>query len=77
MDKKSQIIKQLAEHIGVEPEDIDDDDAFLTDLHMNPAELSDFVHSLTSLDLDINRLNLTEIETVSDLLETLGAVELT
>lgn len=77
MDKNSQIIKKLAEHIGVEPEDIDEDDAFLTDLHMNPAELSDFVHSLISLDLDINRLNLTEIETVSDLLETLGAVELT
>lgn len=77
MDKKSQIIKKLAEHIGVEPEDIDNDDAFLTDLHMNPTELSDFVHSLTSLDLDISRLNLTEIETVSDLLEALGAVEIT
>jgi len=76
MDKKSQIIKRLAEHIGVEPEDIDEDDAFLTDLHMNPMELSDFVHSLTSLDLDISRLNLTEIETVADLLEALGAVEI-
>ena len=76
MDKKAQIIKLLAERIGVEPEDIDEDDAFLTDLHMNPAELSDFVHSLTSLDLDISRLDLTEIETVADLLEALGVVEL-
>ena len=72
MDKKDQIIKLLAGHIGVEPEDIDEDDAFLTDLHMNPMELSDFVHSLTSLDLDISRLNLTETETVADLLEALG-----
>ena len=77
MDKKSQIIKRLAEHIGVEPEDIDEDDAFLSDLHMNPTELSDFVHSLTSLDLDISRLNLTEIETIADLLEALGAAEIT
>ena len=76
MDKKSQIIKRLAEHIGVEPEDIDEDDAFLTDLHMNPTELSDFVHSLTSLDLDVSHLNLAEIETIADLLEALGAVEI-
>ena len=77
MDKKSQIIKLLAEQIGVEPEDIDEEDAFLTDLHMNPTELSDFVHSLTSLDLDVSRLNLTEIETVVELLEALGAAEST
>jgi len=76
MDKKSQIIKRLAEHIGVEPEDIDEDDAFLTDLHMNPMEMSDFVHSLTSLDLDVSHLNLAEIETIADLLEALGAVEI-
>ena len=76
MDKKSQIIKRLAEHIGVEPEDIDEDDAFLSDLHMNPTELSDFVHSLTSLDLDVSHLNLAEIETIADLLEALGAVEI-
>ncbi|KKU04117.1 MAG: hypothetical protein UX88_C0001G0047 [Candidatus Woesebacteria bacterium GW2011_GWC2_47_16] len=75
MDKKSQIIKLLAEQIGVEPEDIDEEDAFLTDLHMNPTELSDFVHSLTSLDLDVSHLNLTEIETVVELLEALGAAE--
>ena len=75
MDKKSQIIKLLAEQIGVEPEDIDEEDAFLTDLHMNPPELSDFVHSLTSLDLDVSHLNLTEIETVVELLEALGAAE--
>ena len=77
MDKKSQIIKRLAEHIGVEPEDIDEDDAFLTDLHMNPMEMSDFVHSLTSLDLDVSHLNLAEIETIADLLEALGAAEIT
>ena len=76
MDKKSQIIKLLSEHIGVEPDDVSEDDSFLEDLHMNPTELSDFVHSLTSLDLDVSRLNLAEIETVSDLLEALGAVEL-
>ena len=76
MDKKSQIIKRLAEHIGVEPEDIDEDDAFLTDLHMNPMEMSDFVHSLTSLDLDVSHLNLAEIENIADLLEVLGAVEI-
>lgn len=76
MDKKAEIIKLLSEHIGVEPEDISDDDAFPTDLHMNPTELSDFVHSLESLNYDISHLNLAEVETVSDLLEALGAVEI-
>ena len=76
MDKKAQIIKLLSENIGVEPEDVAEDDAFFEDLHMNPMELSDFIHSLEPLNYDISHLNLAEVETVSDLLEALGAVEI-
>ena len=77
VDKKSQIIRLLAEHIGVEPEDLSEEDFFLEDLHMNPVELSDFVHSLGNLEIDTSKLETGSIETVSDLLEALGAVELT
>lgn len=75
-DKRAKIVRHLAEHIGVEPEDINDEDSLSEDLHMNPAEISDFVHSLGEAGFSISSLNLTEIETVGDLLEALGAVEL-
>ncbi len=71
-NKRSAIIRKLAETIGVEEEDIGDDDNFSEDLHMNALELSDFVHSLSNLGYDTAKLNLAEIETVSDLLEALG-----
>jgi acyl carrier protein len=73
--KKNQIIARLAEHIGVEPDDINEDDFFLEDLHMNATEMSDFVHSLTDLGFDVSKLDLASLETVSDLLEGLGASE--
>ncbi|MFZ5932499.1 MAG: hypothetical protein ACOYT7_00205 [Patescibacteria group bacterium] len=74
-NKKAKIIAHLAEHIGVESEDISEEDFFLDDLHMNPTEISDFVHSLEGLGFDISKLNLVEIESVGDLLEALGASE--
>lgn len=77
VDKKSQIIRLLAEHIGVEPEDVSEEDFLLEDLHMNPGELSDFVHSLGNLKIDTSKLETGSIETVADLLEALGTVELT
>ena len=77
VDRKPQIIRLLAEHIGVEPEDVSEEDFFLEDLHMKPGELSDFVHSLGNLEIDTSKLETGSIETVSDLLQALGAVELT
>lgn len=71
-NKKKQIINKLAETIGVEPEDIQDDDFLVEDLHMNPAEISDFIGSLDGMGFDISKLELPSIETVSDLLEALG-----
>lgn len=68
---KDKLKKLLAQTIGVEPEDINDDDSFLTDLHMSASELSDFVHSLETEGFDISSVDLTATETVEDLLETL------
>lgn len=72
-NKKIQIINSLAAAIGVEPEDIEDDDSFTIELHMNPAEFSDFIHSLSGSGYDISKLDMASIDTVNDLLEALGA----
>ncbi|MGD0523148.1 MAG: acyl carrier protein [Candidatus Microgenomates bacterium] len=71
MNTEKNIIKLLADHIGVEPEDIKPEDFFFEDLHMSPADLSDFLDSLSNIGIDITKIDLATIETVEDLLETL------
>ena len=62
----------LAEQIGVEVEDLNDDDAFIEDLHMTNADLTDFGQKLESLGADLSELDFSTIETVEELTETLG-----
>jgi acyl carrier protein len=69
MNTENTIIKLLAEHIGVEPEDIKPDDFFFDDLHMSPADLSDFMEILTANGIDVSKIDLSTIEAVEDLLE--------
>lgn len=68
--------KLLAEHIGVEPEDINETDSLTEDLHMSSADLSDFVSSLEVKGIDTTPLDLPNIETVGDLIEALTSEEL-
>jgi hypothetical protein len=57
----------LAGLIGVEPEDIKDEDYLDEDLHMDPAEVVDFLQKLqeqgfdTASDEKINELSVSEI----------------
>jgi acyl carrier protein len=66
---KEKITKLLADFLGVEPSDITDDDSLIEDLHMTPSDLSDFSELLGKSGFDTSTLDLTEIETVSDLYE--------
>lgn len=68
---KEKVKRLLAEHIGVEPEDINDDDSFIEDLHMNPSELVDFSQKLEEAGFEISRVNFTDLEKVEDLVEAL------
>lgn len=70
-----QIKKLLSEQIGVEPEDINDDDSLSEQLHMSSTDLADFVEVLSQKGLDTTSLALTEIETVDDLVEALSSEE--
>jgi acyl carrier protein len=69
------VIKLLAENLGVESEDISEDDSFSEDLHMSPDKLADFVESLSALGFETSKLSLEEIETVGDFIEALSSHE--
>lgn len=71
-DIKEKVIKILAEHLGIEPEDINDDDSFSHDLHMRASDLSDLMENLHTLNIETDNIDLTEIETVNELIDALG-----
>lgn len=75
-DTSALVKKLLAEHIGVEPQDIDDNDTFSEDLHMRASDLSDFISILEDNGLETKNLDLTTIETVNDLIESISSEEL-
>ena len=66
------VTKLLAATLGVEAEDISEDDSFAQDLHMSPDKLADFVESLSQGGFQTSNLALGEIETVGDLTEALS-----
>lgn len=73
-DKLTKSVKQiLSEQLGIDPEDINLDDSLTEDLHMQAGELSEMIELLENNKLDASRLDLTEIETVSDLIEAIAS----
>lgn len=63
------ITKLLADFLGVDTSDITPDDSLTEDLHMTPADLTDFMEVLTTSGIDTSKLNMAEIETLEDLHE--------
>lgn len=68
---RDQVIKIIANQIGVEPEDINEDDDLREDLHMSSVDLAEVAEHVAGLGLD--GVDWTQIELVSDLLDSLGA----
>ena len=66
---KDLVIEKLAEHIGVEKEDINLDDSFIDDLHLNTIEITDFLQKLSENGIEIDESEFGSIDTVSDLIE--------
>jgi acyl carrier protein len=71
-DPKTKIRNLLASHLGVEPQDIEDEDSLKDDLHINTADLSDLLKVLEQNGFDVSNLDFSEIETFEDLVETLS-----
>ena len=68
---KETVRRELSNFLGVDTEDIEDDSSLTEDLHMKATDLADFMEILTRMNMDTERVDLTETETFSDLLEAL------
>lgn len=70
---KLKIKEIIATNIGVEADDIHDDDDLREDLHMNASDLTDLVEKLDEGGFEVTKLDLSSIETVEDLVEAISA----
>lgn len=62
----------LANYLGLEVNDIEDELSLTEDLHMTPADLTDFMEILNSNGFDTSKLDFNEIDTFLDLNEKLN-----
>lgn len=70
---KQRIKRELADFLGVDMEDIEDETEFAMDLHMDATMLTDFMEILNKGGYDTSQLNFTEIDTFLELVEALTA----
>lgn len=69
-------VKQLlANHLGVDLEDIENESILTEDLHMTALDLTDFMETLKSNNFDVSKVDLTEVETFGDLIENLTPLQ--
>ena len=66
------VIELLARHLGVEPDDLSEEDSLTDDLHMRLTDISDFLGMLEQQGLDTEKIDLSEIDSVGELIEALG-----
>ena len=72
---KKDILALLAEHLGVEPEDLNEEDFFNDDLQMNPASMTDFIEKLSLKGHKTTGIDFAETETIADLLNAISSNE--
>lgn len=74
-NKPEEIIKLLAEHIGVEESELSKEDSFADDLHISAADFTDFIEKLSGAGFDISSLDLSKTETIGELIEEIISKE--
>ena len=74
--KSKKIIDLLANYLGVESSDIHGSDSLTNDLHMNPADITDFLETLSSNGIDTDNLDLGKIDLLDDLVDKLTMEDL-
>ena len=68
---KETVRRELANYLGVDTEDIEDDSSLTEDLHMKASDLTDFMQILTRMDMETEGVDLTQTETFLELVEAL------
>ena len=71
-DSREKIRKLLADFLGIEPEDVEDDFSLTEDLHMKSTDLTDFSLNLSKEGFEAEDLDFTEIETFTDLVDSIA-----
>ena len=62
----------LADMLGIEVQDINEEDTFADDLHMSASDTTDFLVKLESSGFDISGVDIMEVETITDMIDALG-----
>lgn len=75
IDISQKIITLLAEHTGADEEELSSTDTFQDKINMSVMDLADFVEKLKVAGFDTSKLDLTEIESVGDLIENIASQE--
>ncbi|HJY98872.1 MAG TPA: phosphopantetheine-binding protein [Patescibacteria group bacterium] len=70
---KSRVRRELADFLGTDQGDIEDESTLREDLHMSSAELTDFLEILKTAGFDVEAIDLTQIETFTELVEGLSS----
>ncbi len=75
-EKTKQAVKvELADYLGIDIEDVEDDSVLTEDLHMKATDLTDFGELLSSKNYDTASLDFSQVETFLDLVEAVTAKE--
>ncbi|MBI2103777.1 acyl carrier protein [Candidatus Woesebacteria bacterium] len=69
------ILSLLATHLGIETQDIDLTDDLSEDLHMSSVDLADFAHNLEAGGFSITPEEISNFDTVGELVEFLAQEE--
>ena len=69
MPTDKQIIQEIAEHLGLSPEDIDRETRLREELNLGPVELNDLLHFLSEkFDIYFTPEDMENLQTVDDLI---------
>lgn len=69
MPTTNDIVKAIAEHLGLAPEDLDRNALLKEELNLGPIELNDLLHYLTQkFGVSFNSEDLEEIKKVEDII---------
>ena len=63
----------LANQLGIEIEDISCEDSFTEELHMSPADLTDFVENLSKEGFDTKDIDITQSNNLNEIFDVLSS----
>lgn len=66
----------LANQLGIEIEDISCEDSFTEELHMSPADLTDFIENLSKEGFDTKDIDITQSNNLNEIFDVLSSQDI-